>query len=145
VILRHRTLVRAAFCGFAALLFIGTHWPKLTIPAPGRPDLVVHMTIFAMWTALLIACGFFGPPLSGRNLGIVLAIAPVYAAVDESLQAIPWVRRHAAWDDYLMNVSGILLALAAAAVFSALLRKQGGPGARIGPGPSPSSRNPGAS
>ena len=136
-----RTLIRAAFWGFAVLLFVGTHWPKLTIPAPGRPDLVVHMTIFAMWTALLISCGYFGPALSSRNLAIVLAIAPVYAAIDESLQAIPWIRRHAAWDDYAMNVSGIALALAAAALFGTLRRKPDRSTATIASTPVPGGRD----
>jgi hypothetical protein len=139
-----RTLNRAAFWGFAVLLFVLTHWPNFTIRAPGRPDLVVHMTFFAVWTALLISCGYFGPALSRRNLGMVLAIAPLYAAIDESLQAIPWIRRHAAWDDYAMNVSGILVALAAAAVFAGLRRNQSKPGATICTQPT-SGKEPGAS
>ncbi len=118
-------LSRAAFAGFAVLLFVGTHWPKLTIPAPGRPDLFVHAAVFAVWTGLLIGAGFFGHPLSRRNLLFVLAIAPVYAAIDESLQAIPWIRRHAAWDDYRMNLAGVAIALAAASILAAVRGKRG--------------------
>lgn len=120
-----RVLIRAAFAGFAVLLFVGTHWPKLAIPAAGRPDLFVHVAIFTVWTGLLIAAGFFGDPLSRRNLLLVLVVGPVYAAIDEGLQAVPWIRRHAGWDDYLMNVSGVAIAVVAAAILAAAQGKRG--------------------
>lgn len=101
---------RACFLAYALLLFIGTHWPKLTIPGGGRPDLFVHAAIFALWAALLIASGFFGPPLSRRNIALAALVAVAYAAVDEALQAIPWVRRNAAWDDWALDCAGIALA-----------------------------------
>jgi len=112
---RSRTVRRLAFWGYAALLFTGTHWPALTLPGRGRPDLYIHFTIFGLWTALLIAAGFFGPPLSSRNIIAALAIAPIYAAIDEGLQAIPWIQRNAALDDWACNVGGILIACAGAA------------------------------
>jgi hypothetical protein len=126
---RSRTLRRVAFWGYAALLFTGTHWPELTLPGEGRPDLYIHFTIFGLWTAFLIGAGFFGPPLSSRNIIGALAVAPVYAALDEGLQAIPWVRRHAAFDDWCCNVGGILVACAGAAALRYVLnRRAGGPG-----------------
>jgi hypothetical protein len=136
-----RSLIRSAFWGYAALLFVLTHWPSLKVPGAGRKDLVLHLAIFAIWTALLIACGYFGAALSRRNLAIVLAIAPVYAAIDESLQAIPWIRRHAAWDDYAMNISGVVAAVAAAAVLAALRRNQSRARATIGSTPMPGGRD----
>jgi hypothetical protein len=116
------SLVRATFFLYALVLFIGTHWPALKINAPGRPDLLVHAAIFSLWTLLLIACGFFGPVLSRRNILTALPVAIVYAAIDESLQAIPWIRRTAALDDYLMNVTGIVAAAALAGTFLILRR-----------------------
>jgi hypothetical protein len=105
---RLRFLARAAFWSWALALFVGTHWPALTLPGTGRPDLFVHASIFGVWTALLIACGYFGPALSRRNLVLVLPVAVLYAALDEWLQGIPWVRRHAALDDWACNVLGIV-------------------------------------
>ena len=111
-----RGLVRVAFWLWASALFVGTHWPALTLPGTGRPDLFIHAGIFGLWTLLLLACGYFGPPLSWGNIGAVLLIAPAYAGLDEALQAIPWVRRHAALDDWACDVLGILIACGVAAV-----------------------------
>jgi hypothetical protein len=108
-------LLLAAFWCYAGLLFLGTHWPRARLPDTGvRLDLFVHMGIFGVWTGLLIGAGFFGAPLSNRNLLAAALIAPVYAAVDEGLQAIPWVHRTCAWDDYALNLAGIGIALGAA-------------------------------
>jgi hypothetical protein len=112
-----RTLLRGAFVAYACLLFVATHWPNLRIRGGGRPDLLVHASVFALWTALLIAAGLFGPALSRRNLLTVAAIAPLYAAFDEVSQAIPALGRTAAFDDYLFDLVGVALALLTAAVF----------------------------
>lgn len=117
-------LPRIAFAAYALLLFAATHRPNLTLPIPGRKDLVFHATAFGLWAALLIVCGFFGPPLSRRNLLAVVAIAPLYAAFDEGSQAIPWIRRHAAWDDFLFNLIGIAAAVTLASLFGLIRRNQ---------------------
>jgi VanZ family protein len=115
-----RWLFRIAFVCFALLLFTLTHWPALTIPGPGRPDLIAHATTFAIWTALLIACGFFGRPLSRTNILLCVVIAVAYAAFDEATQAIPWLRRHATFEDFLFNLVGIALAAAGALLLARL-------------------------
>ncbi len=90
-------------------IFLLTHWPKLTIPLPGRPDLVAHLVVFGTWTILCIACGFFGPWHSARNIARSVVVSVAYSAVDEALQAIPFIRRFAAWDDWCANVVGVAL------------------------------------
>ena len=100
---------RRAFCVYAVLLFIATHWPRLELPLPGRSDLLEHLTAFGLWAGLLVMSGFFGAPASWRNAGWAWPIAIVYAAVDEGLQAIPSVHRNAAIDDWLANVGGITI------------------------------------
>lgn len=102
-------LLAFIFGGYVGFQFMMTHWPALTLPFPGRPDLVAHFTVFGTWNALLIACGRFGPRFSLRNIAVCTMIAAMYAGVDEGLQLIPAVRRHAAWDDYGCNVAGIQL------------------------------------
>ncbi|MFN0131836.1 MAG: VanZ family protein [Phycisphaerales bacterium] len=119
-----RAARRIAFWAYAVALFVLTHKPKFTVPGPPRIDLVAHAAAFGLWTILLIAAGFFGPPLSIRNITIVAPVAVVYAAIDEALQAIPWVRRHAAWDDWAMDCVGIALALVAALLARQFLAPQ---------------------
>ena len=107
---------RAAFWVYAAIVFTGTHWPRLRLPGAGRPDLLIHLSTFGAWTAILISAGFFGAVLSRRNIGTAAVIAPIYAAIDELLQAIPFVHRTAAFDDWLANCLGILLVVGGAMV-----------------------------
>lgn len=106
------------FACYAVLLATATHWPQLTVPVPGRPDLVVHLVVFGLWTALCIAAGFFGPALSSRNIVYSAAAAAIIAGVDEATQAIPILNRHAAPDDAAANLLGVLVATGAAALLA---------------------------
>lgn len=124
---------RAAFWGYVCLLFLGTHWPRLQAPGPEGSDKIIHVIAFGLWTALLIGAGFFGPALSLRNIGRAALIAPLYAAVDESSQAIPALHRTAAWDDYAANLTGIALACLATLVVRSVVQRRG-PSPRAGDG-----------
>lgn len=103
-------ILRLAFWGYAAILFTMTHWPKLQLPGPRNTDKFVHVAAFGIWTTLLIGAGLFGSALTWRNLAWCLLIAPVYAAIDESSQAIPFIHRSAEFADYYANLGGIALA-----------------------------------
>lgn len=118
-----RPWMRTTFWVYAAALFVATHWPKLTLPASGRPDIYVHALVFAVWTGLLISAGFFGPALSARNIVSAWAIAAVWSGIDEALQAVPFIRRNAAWDDWAANLAGVTLAGAAALIVARLSRR----------------------
>lgn len=120
---RSRLVFRVAFVTYVPVLFAGTHWPNLELPADGRPDLMVHLVAFGLWTVLLIGAGFFGPALSWRNIFRAAPVAVVYTALDEASQAVPVLNRHAALDDFAANLLGILLAFAGAA---ALMKMRGG-------------------
>lgn len=111
----HAKARRAAFWAYAAILFIGTHYPKIQVPGTGRPDLLVHFVAFGLWALLLIGCAYFGPALSGRNLALCALAGTIYAAADEALQGLPFIGRVPAVDDWGANVVGILIAVAAAA------------------------------
>lgn len=110
---------RFAFWLYAATLFTLTHFPKLapppiTIP---RPDLLIHFGCFGLWYVLLYLSGYFrGRCTPGIGLFRVWVIAATYAAVDEALQLIPFIQRHAAWDDYAANLGGITLGMLAVLV-----------------------------
>lgn len=95
---------------YAGFVFVGTHWPALAIPIPGRPDLVVHLSLFGLWTLMCIQAEPFGPMFSLRNVLASQLVSVVYSGIDEGLQAIPIVRRVAALDDFGANTCGVLLA-----------------------------------
>ena len=99
-----RRIRAEAFWFYALTLIVLTHWPRLDIGEPiPRPDLYIHVVAFGLWTCLL--AGLVRPLLV---LGL---IASVYAAFDESTQAIPIVHRHAGWSDFAANLFGVWLAV----------------------------------
>jgi hypothetical protein len=123
--MRLRRVWRAAFWVYAAAVFTGTHWPKLEMPGPEGSDKVVHVLVFGAWMVVASAQGWFGAPLSDRNLLRTLLVAAAYAAADEGLQAIPSVHRTAALDDYAANAMGIMLAALALLVLRRRLELRG--------------------
>lgn len=119
-----RLLRRCAFALFAVALATATHWPALTLGAEaGRSDLFVHAVAFACWTALLIAAEPFGPWHTRRDLALAAAVGLAYAAIDEASQALPILRRTAAWDDFGANAVGSLAASAGAALLARFRRR----------------------
>jgi len=111
--------VRFLFFTYATIIFTLTHWPRLNISLPiHRPDLWAHLCVFGLWTALIIASGFFGDALSTRNITLSALVAAAYAGVDEALQAIPFLHRTCAWDDYGCNSLGVGLVAVAAWLLS---------------------------
>jgi hypothetical protein len=119
--------IRIVFCCYAVLLFVATHWPALKVTIPiRRPDLLAHLTVFSIWMTLAVWCGFFGKALSGRNLRVTFIVAVIYAAIDEGLQAIPWLQRNCAWDDYGANVLGIALGVGIALLIRTIARRADG-------------------
>lgn len=104
---------RLAFWAYAGLLFVATHWPSLSIEAPiARPDLILHAGAFALLTAFLLASMLLGPSRSRRVVLIVGVVALAYAGVDELLQMIPILHRHAAVDDWIADALGIAIVVA---------------------------------
>jgi VanZ family protein len=116
-------ICRVGFWLYALTLFTATHWPSLKIEGSGRPDIWVHLAAFALWTGALIAAAFFGPILSRRNIALAAITAIVYAALDESTQAIPFLHRTAAFDDWLADLTGIAMATTAATCVALLRRR----------------------
>lgn len=126
-------LRRAAFWAYVPILFTATHWPKVSIPGAGRPDLFIHVAAFGLWAALLIACGFFGRPTSLRNVAACWLIAAAFAGFDEATQAIPALHRTAGLDDWGANVLGVTLAALGALAWGRLW----GPGVDAAPSETP--------
>jgi len=100
--------LRAVFWVFAVALFVATHWPALKVEGPvERTDLWAHLAAFGLWAALLAFCGYFGRPLSARNVLRSGAVATLYACLDEGLQAIPALQRTFGWDDLAADILGV--------------------------------------
>lgn len=109
---RVQRVVRPLLWCYALLVAVVTLWPALKVPIPiPRSDLLAHMTFFGLLGLLAIAAGFFGPVFSRRNVLRSGLAAAIFAAGDESLQAIPFLNRTCAWDDMAANVMGILTAM----------------------------------
>jgi hypothetical protein len=96
------------FGAYAIALAIGTHWPKLQAPGPVGTDKAIHIIVFAAWAVLCAACGWFGPPLSWRNLVLSGVVSAAYSMVDELGQAIEWVNRSCEWADMRANLIGVV-------------------------------------
>jgi hypothetical protein len=118
LLVKYRRVLRVIFWVYAAALFTATHWPALVVNVPGieRPDLIAHFGCFGGWFGLFWLTGYAGEPLRLRSILISTVVACLYAGLDEGLQAIPWVRRTCAWDDYGANCTGIGIATMVAIV-----------------------------
>lgn len=124
--LTSRPARRAAFWLYMLALALATYWPDLRIDVPEvqRPDLILHAAAFGLWTLLLLATGYLGPLTSRRNLLLGALIGAAHAIINEWTQALPFVRRHAAVDDALANLTGVALACAAWAIAVAVIRRR---------------------
>lgn len=102
------------FWVYAVVLFVGLHWPQLRLPegSPPRSDLAVHVVAFGVWASLLILSGLVGVPARLGTSVRAAVVGVAYAGVDELLQGVPMVKRHAAWDDFGANAAGVLIACA---------------------------------
>lgn len=112
---------RAAFAVYAIIIFTLTHWPQLQLPAGPipRPDLGVHALVFGLWAILMVRAEWFGRHwTSHRNLWLSGAVSVLYAGVDEALQAIPFLNRFAAVDDFLANLVGVAIAMTVMAILA---------------------------
>jgi len=99
---------RAAFAGYALVIATLTHWPALTVEGPtARPDLLVHMGVFALWTLLALGAEPIGPWYEGRTIAGVMLGAAGYAALDEGSQR--FVGRVSSWEDLAANLMGVAL------------------------------------
>lgn len=91
---------RSLFALATLTLAVGTHWPDFTLDSTliDRPDLVVHLGSFALWSTLLLRA-------TALHRGAALLIALVFITVDETSQV--WVGRTVALSDWLANAAGL--------------------------------------
>ncbi|MFM8953078.1 MAG: VanZ family protein [Planctomycetaceae bacterium] len=103
---------------YAALLVFATHYPKpQDLLGPNAPsDKTLHVMAYAVLAGLvgltLVAAGRWTRPAIARAAGCMA----IFGALDEMTQPLPWFRRAADPLDWVFDLGGIGLGLAAVAV-----------------------------
>lgn len=88
-----------------ATVFTATHWPNLQLDLPMRgSDKVLHAVAFMMLALVWWPTGFI------RSVPLFALAAAAWSILDEALQALPIVHRHAGVEDAVANLCGILIA-----------------------------------
>ena len=101
-------LWRAALIIYALTLLTATHWPRLAFddsPIP-RTDLWLHFGAFAVLALLAFPSRIFR---GERAFARTLVLLGLFAAFDESTQAIPALHRHTSFLDFLADLGGITI------------------------------------
>ena len=95
--------VAAAICVCLAEL-LATHLPGDRLPHVGASDKTLHaIAYFALAGTFWATLASWGLPRRKR-LGLLLAVAPLYAALDEITQ--PWFGRYSEPRDWLADMAG---------------------------------------
>ncbi len=107
---------------YTLTLVTATHWPRLafeniTIP---RVDLLLHLSAFSALALLALPARLFRTP---KNTPATIAVLILFAALDESTQAIPILHRHTSFLDFAADVLGILVGVVLWLGFTRLARR----------------------
>jgi VanZ family protein len=105
-----RKISLAVLTVYWALLFVGTHIPRLPTILPLPSDKVMHAGAITMLSFLFALAWSLRRPFGWRQFLAVLAILAVYAAFDEVTQ--PLMQRTADPLDWIADVAGALGGLA---------------------------------
>ncbi len=88
-----------------SIVFTATHWPNLQLDLPMRgSDKVLHAVAFMMLALVWWPTGFV------RSVPLFALAAASWSILDEALQALPFVHRHAGVEDAVANLCGITIA-----------------------------------
>ena len=88
-----------------SIVFTATHWPNLQLDLPMRgSDKVLHAVAFMMLALVWWPTGFV------RSVPLFALAAASWSILDEALQALPFVHRHAGVEDAVANLCGIAIA-----------------------------------
>ncbi|MFM9058450.1 MAG: VanZ family protein [Planctomycetaceae bacterium] len=118
-------LLGALATGYAGLLVWATHHPKPQDFLGRHPpsDKFLHVAAYAILGALvaatLAAAGRLSPRI-GLRAGAALA---AFGILDEVTQPLPWFRRTADPLDWVFDLAGIVLGIAAVAAVAAVARR----------------------
>ncbi|HMN96597.1 MAG TPA: hypothetical protein PKC43_01815 [Phycisphaerales bacterium] len=99
---------RVTLVVYAALLTLGTHWPRLALGTESLrvSDKLLHMAAFGGLTFLLWQAWII------RRPALLLAVGAAWAALDELTQGIPGLGRTISGLDVIASVAGVFLVAA---------------------------------
>ena len=112
---RLRSLATPALAGYWLLIFVATHVPNPEdLPAPDVSDKLLHFSAYFVLYALLSVRHrlLTGDWPDCPRQGWLLLLTSTYAALDELLQMLAIVNRHADWLDGIADCGGLLTAAA---------------------------------
>jgi len=92
-------------------LFVATHIPAKRLPKIKVNDKLEHFTAYLGLGLLLYISLWTSRPTWRRLWLIVLGIGMAYGAIDEWLQAIPFIKRTCSLADWFADVSGLAIAV----------------------------------
>jgi len=118
-------IAAAATAAYTAVLVFATHYPKpqelLGTNAPS--DKTLHVIAYAVLAGLvgltLVAAGRW----TGAVIARVAGGLAIFGALDEITQPLPWFRRAADPLDWVFDLAGIVLGIAAVAAVVAATRR----------------------
>ncbi len=121
-----RRLANGAVAGYWLAMFVGTHIPNPeAIIGPEVSDKLLHFVAYFVLMGLFAGrerlLGARWP--AGRTLGRWLLLLTAYAAIDELLQAVPGINRHADLYDALADMAGAFVASILVFVWSSLANR----------------------
>ncbi len=119
-------IAAAATAAYTAVLVFATHYPKpqelLGTNAPS--DKTLHVIAYAVLAGLvgltLVAAGRW----TGAVIARVAGGLAIFGALDEITQPLPWFRRAADPLDWVFDLGGIAIGLAAVAVAVAIRQRE---------------------
>ena len=99
--------MRFVFLAALACAFVVTHIPRLAVGTSDSPiDKLIHASTYGVLAALLLLARWWRP------VWPALAALAAWAALDEVTQAIPGLGRSADVEDWLADVTGMVIAAA---------------------------------
>ena len=123
---RRQQFANGVVAGYWLAMFVGTHIPNPeAIIGPEVSDKLLHFAAYFVLMALLAGrerlLNAQWP--ASQKLGRWLLLLTAYAAIDELLQAVPGINRHADLYDALADIAGAVSAAILVFIWSSLANR----------------------
>lgn len=99
-----------------------THWPAQRLPKLPPNDKLLHVLAYGPLGGLLFLCLWHARPHRPHFTWLVLPIGLAYGVLDELTQ--PWFNRTAAFDDWVADAVGLVIATVIMTLFRRLVERR---------------------